>query len=88
MDDLRLDPVVIEIGPLGTFQRIRGAVVSALGNNDVFEFDGALLDPAAGVFDVLFQRDVVEDTRAPVSMPSAAISRLRWPRCSPARKAR
>ena len=60
MDDLRLDPVVIEIGPLGTFQRIRGAVVSALGNNDVFEFDGALLDPAAGVFDVLFQRDVVE----------------------------
>jgi hypothetical protein len=60
MDDLRLDPVVIEIGPLGTFQRIRGAVVSALGNNDVFEFDGAPLDLGAGVFDVLFQRDVVE----------------------------
>jgi hypothetical protein len=60
MDDLRLDPVVVEIGPLGTFQRIRGAVVSALGNNDVFEFEGAPLDPLTGVFDVLFQRDRVE----------------------------
>jgi hypothetical protein len=60
MDDLRLDPVVIEIGPLGTFQRFRGAVVSALGNNDVFEFDSALLDPLAGVFDVLFQRNLPE----------------------------
>jgi hypothetical protein len=60
MDDLRLDPVVVEIGPLGTFQRFRGAVVSALGNNDVFEFDGAPLDPQAGVFDVLFQRNLLE----------------------------
>jgi hypothetical protein len=55
MDDLRLDAAVLELGPLGTFARVFGAVVSAPGGNGVFEFDGAPLDPAAGVFDVLLQ---------------------------------
>ena len=55
MDDLLLDAMVIELGPLDTFARIRGAVVSAPGNNDLFEFDGAPLDPLAGKFDVLLQ---------------------------------
>jgi hypothetical protein len=55
MDDLRLDAAVLELGPIDTFARIRGAVVSAPGNNDLFEFDGAPLDPLTGVFDVLLQ---------------------------------
>jgi hypothetical protein len=55
MDDLLLNAAVLELGPIDTFARIRGAVVSAPGNNDLFEFDGAPLDPATGVFDVLLQ---------------------------------
>ena len=55
MDDLRLDAAVLELGPIDTFERIRGAVVSAPGNNDLFEFDGAPLDPLTGTFDVLLQ---------------------------------
>ncbi len=54
MDDLLLNAAVLELGPNETFERIRGAVVSAPGNNDLFEFDGAPLDPA-GMFDVLLQ---------------------------------
>jgi len=37
-DDLRLDAVVVELGPVGTFKRILGNVVSAPGNNDIFVF--------------------------------------------------
>lgn len=55
MDDLLLNAAVLELGPNDTFERIRGAVVSAPGNNDLFEFDGAPLDPLAGTFDVLLQ---------------------------------
>jgi hypothetical protein len=55
MDDLLLNAAVIELGSIDTFERIRGAVVSAPGNNDLFEFDGAPLDPLAGTFDVLLQ---------------------------------
>ncbi len=43
MDDLRLDAAVLEFGPLDTFERIAGSVVSAPGNNDLFSFA-----PAAG----------------------------------------
>jgi Domain of unknown function (DUF4382) len=39
LDDLRLDAAVLEYGELGTYLRIPGAVVSAPGNNDIFEFD-------------------------------------------------
>jgi len=55
MDDLLLNAAVLELGPLDTFARIRGAVVSSPGNNDLFEFDGAPADPLTGVFDVLLQ---------------------------------
>jgi hypothetical protein len=55
LDDLRLNAVVLELGALDTFERILGAVVSAPGGNGIFEFDGAPLEPAAGVFDVLLQ---------------------------------
>jgi hypothetical protein len=55
MDDLLLNAVVLELGPNDTFARIRGAVVGAPGNNDLFEFDSAPLDPLAGRFDVLLQ---------------------------------
>jgi len=55
LDDLRLNAVVLELGALDTFERILGAVVAAPGTNGVFEFDGAPLDPATGVFDVLLQ---------------------------------
>ena len=55
MDDLLLNAAVLELGPIDTFERIRGAVVSAPGNNDRFEFDGAPLDSLTGTFDVLLQ---------------------------------
>lgn len=42
-DDLKLDAVVLEAGPRGTFARLPGSVVSAPGNNDIFVFD-----PTAG----------------------------------------
>ena len=54
-DDLRLDAVVIEIGPLDTFQRIQGAVVSAPGNNDLFVFDPTPADDATNAIDVRLQ---------------------------------
>jgi hypothetical protein len=44
-DDLKLDAVVLEYGPRGTFERIAGAVVSAPGGNDIFEFDPFAGDP-------------------------------------------
>ena len=49
---LRLNAVVVELGPLDTFERIAGTVATAPGGNDIFEFtpDGA---PAA--IDVLLQ---------------------------------
>jgi hypothetical protein len=50
-DDLKLDAVVLEYGPQGTFQRLRGAVVSTPGNNDLFVFDPETLAP----IDVLLQ---------------------------------
>jgi hypothetical protein len=55
MDDLLLNAMVLELGPNDTFARIRGAVVGAPGNNDLFEFDREPLDPLAGRFDVLLQ---------------------------------
>jgi hypothetical protein len=55
MDDLLLNAAVLELGPNDTFARIRGAVVSSPGNNDLFEFDGAPADLLTGVFDVLLQ---------------------------------
>jgi hypothetical protein len=55
MDDLLLNAAVLELGPIDTFERIRGAVVSAPGNNDLFEFDSAPLNLLAGTFDVLLQ---------------------------------
>jgi hypothetical protein len=45
MDDLKLDAVVLEYGPQGTFARLRGSVVSAPGNNDIFVFDPEGTDP-------------------------------------------
>ncbi|HET7203729.1 MAG TPA: DUF4382 domain-containing protein [Steroidobacteraceae bacterium] len=44
LDDLSLDAVVIEYGDLGTYLRMPGAVVSAPGNNGIFEFDPDPLD--------------------------------------------
>lgn len=55
MDDLKLDAVVIEVGPLGTFERIRGEVVTATGNNDLFVFDPSPLDAATNAIDVALQ---------------------------------
>lgn len=55
MDDLRLDAVVVELGALGTFQSIRGEVVSAPGNNDLFVFDPTPADDATNAIDVLLQ---------------------------------
>ena len=55
MDDLKLDAVVIEAGPLGTFERIRGEVVTAPGNNDLFVFDPSPLDDATNAIDVALQ---------------------------------
>jgi hypothetical protein len=43
-DDLKLDAVVLEYGPQGTFARLPGSVVSAPGNNDIFVFDPEALD--------------------------------------------
>ena len=45
LDDLKLDAVVLEYGPQGTFARLPGSVVSAPGNNDLFVYDPDLLDP-------------------------------------------
>lgn len=50
-DDLRLNSVVLEYGPQGTFERLPGAVASAPGNNDIFVFDPNDLAP----IDVLLQ---------------------------------
>ena len=55
MDDLRLDAVVLELGDQGTFQRIRGAVAAAPGNNDIFEFDPSVVADASDLIDVLLQ---------------------------------
>jgi len=55
MDDLRLDAAVIELGDAGTFERIRGEVVSAPGNNDIFVFDATPLDDATDAIDVRLQ---------------------------------
>jgi hypothetical protein len=55
LDDLRLNAVVLELGPQDTFARIVGNVVAAPGTNGIFEFDAAPLDPVTGVFDVLLQ---------------------------------
>jgi hypothetical protein len=38
LDDLRLDAVVLELGPFGTFQRVAGTIVSSPGHNDIFVF--------------------------------------------------
>ena len=54
-DDLRLDAVVLELGDQGTFQRIRGAVATAPGNNDIFEFDRSAVADPADLIDVLLQ---------------------------------
>jgi hypothetical protein len=45
MDDLRLAAVVLEYGGIGTYLRIPGTVVSAPGNNGLFEFDPLDGDP-------------------------------------------
>lgn len=50
-DDLKLDAVVLEYGPQGTFNRLRGSVVSTPGNNDIFAYDPDALAP----IDVLLQ---------------------------------
>jgi len=55
MDDLRLDAAVLELGPLGTFERVAGAVVTAPGNNDIFKFDPMLADDTSNAIDVLLQ---------------------------------
>jgi hypothetical protein len=55
MDNLRLDAAVIELGDLGTFERIAGQVISAPGNNDLFVFDPTPLDDATNAIDVLLQ---------------------------------
>jgi hypothetical protein len=55
MDDLRLDAVVVELGELGTFERLQGRVVSAPGNNDLFVFDPTPVDDAANAIDVRLQ---------------------------------
>lgn len=55
MDNLRLDAAVVELGDLGTFDRIAGEVVSAPGNNDLFVFDPTPLDDATNAIDVLLQ---------------------------------
>jgi hypothetical protein len=52
MDDLRLDAAVLEFGPLDTFERIVGSVVSAPGNNDLFVFAPAM---GGAAIDVLLQ---------------------------------
>ena len=52
MDDLRLDAAVLEFGPLDTFARIAGSVVSAPGNNDLFVFAPAV---GGAAIDVLLQ---------------------------------
>jgi hypothetical protein len=49
IDDLRLDAVVVEMGPVGTFKHILGRVVSAPGNNDLFVFSPLLVPtPTSG----------------------------------------
>jgi hypothetical protein len=55
MHDLRLDAVVVELGELGTFERLQGRVVSAPGNNDLFVFDPTPVDAAANAIDVRLQ---------------------------------
>lgn len=52
MDDLRLDAVVLELGPADTFERIAGEVATAPGGNDIFEF---LPNEATAPIDVLLQ---------------------------------
>jgi hypothetical protein len=52
MDDLRLDAAVLELGPVDAFERIAGAVTTAPGGNDIFEFTP---DGAAAAIDVLLQ---------------------------------
>lgn len=52
MDDLRLDAVVLELGPVDTFERFAGAVATAPGGNDIFEF---LPNAATAPIDVLLQ---------------------------------
>jgi hypothetical protein len=59
LDDLRLNAVVLELGPQDTFARIFGNVVAAPGTNGVFEFDSVPADPVTGVFDVLLQPDTL-----------------------------
>jgi len=54
-DDLRLDAVVLELGDQGTFERIRGTVAAAPGNNDIFEFDPEAVTDASDIIDVLLQ---------------------------------
>jgi hypothetical protein len=54
-DDLRLDAVVLELGDQGSFERIRGVVTTAPGNNDIFEFDPAAVPDATDLIDVLLQ---------------------------------
>lgn len=49
---LRLDAVVVELGPFGTFERIPGLVATAPGSNDIFEF---LPATASAPVDVLLQ---------------------------------
>jgi hypothetical protein len=55
MDDLRLDAAVLELGPLGTFERLAGAVVTAPGNNDIFVFDPTPTDDTTNAIGVLLQ---------------------------------
>jgi len=55
-DDLRLDAVVVELGPQGTFQTLNGRASSALGNNDLFAFDTTPDDgDSSDAIDVLYQ---------------------------------
>jgi len=51
---LLLDAVVIELGPIDAFERIAGAVATAPGGNDIFEFLPSAADPANAI-DVLLQ---------------------------------
>lgn len=51
-DDLRLDAVVLELGPQDTFARIAGTAQTVPGNNDIFEF---LPSESVDPIDVLLQ---------------------------------
>lgn len=51
--DLRLDAVVVEMGPQGTFAHLQGGVVPEPGDNGSFMFNATPHDDAADAIDVL-----------------------------------